>query len=250
VSLVNESDIERAIDELGHARKAIQRPAAERLADAARGDATVRSRLVEQLASSEPRRRWGAAYALARLEPAPAEAMPALLDALGSADGDVRWASARLLTRAVQHVPRLIEDVRAIVRASSPLQRKMALYCLRDIGVDAAVDHGALAAALADEDAAVRLAAMSAVAALLPRTTHTGDLLAPLIADVDPGVRRAAAATVGQVGVRTDAVLRALESACASGDAALERVSSQALSRLGATDSVAAPSPPPPRRPE
>ena len=245
---MSEPDIERALDELGHARKAVQRPAAERLADAARDDATVRPRLVAELASVEPRRRWGAAYALARLEPAPEEAMPVLLDALASADGDVRWASARLLVRAVQHVPRLVADVRALVRASSSLQRKMALYCLRDLGDGAEV--ALLAAALADAEAPVRLAAMAAVAALLPPTPGTADLLAPLVDDPDPGVRRAAAATVGQVGVRTDAVDGALARACASGDAALERAAAQAVSRLAASGPTAGRSRPGPRRPE
>jgi len=245
---VTEHDIDRAIEELGHARKAIQRPAAERLGDAARDDEAVRRRLVAELASVDPRRRWGAAYALARSEPAPAEAIPVLLDALASTDGDVRWASARLLTRAVQHAPRLIEDVRALVQAPSSLQRKMALYCLRDLGDR--VDAKLLAAALGDSDAPVRLAAMSAAAMLLPRTPATADLLAALLGDPDPGVRRAAAATLGQVGVRTDAVARALEQACASGDAALERAATQALSRLGASGRTGARSRPPPRRPE
>jgi HEAT repeat protein len=245
VPVVTERDLEDALDQLGHARKAIQRPAAERLADAAREDAAVRPRLVAMLASAEPRRRWGAAYALARLEPAPIEAMPALLDALGSADGDVRWASVRLLTRAVQHVPRLIEDVRVLLRSSSALQRKMALYCLRDVGDGS--EPGLLAAALADAESPVRLAAMSAAAALLPRTAATAELVVPLVGDSDAGVRRAAAATLGQIGVRTDSVVGALERAGASGDPALERAAAQALTRLGGSDSTAAPSRPRPR---
>jgi HEAT repeat protein len=245
---VSESDVVRALDELGHARKAIQRPAAERLADAAREDATIRRRLVDQLASPESRRRWGAAYALACLEPAPVEAVPVLLDALASTDGDVRWASARILTRAVRHLPRLVGDVRALVRASSPLQRKMALYCLRDIGDATSEDQGMIAAALADGEAPVRLAAMAAVVALLPRTAETADLVAALVDDTDPGVRRAAAATAGQIGIRTPRVARVLEGARESGDTALARAATQALSRLDATGATAAPSRPPPRR--
>ena len=229
---MTEHDIARALDDLGNPRKAIQRPAAERLADAARVDAMIRPRLVAVLASADPRRRWGAAYALARLEPAPVEAMPTLLDALGSSDGDLRWASARLVTRALGHVPALRADVRALVRATSPLQRKMALYCLRDAGDGG--DQELLVAALADADAAVRLAALSTAAALLPRTMETADRLAALVGDPDPGVRRAAAATLGLVGIPTPAVARTLENARASGDAALERAATQALSRLGA----------------
>ena len=245
---MTEHEIGRAFDDLGHARKAIQRPASERLADAARDDATLRPRLVAELASTESRRRWGAAYALARLEPAPEEAIPVLLDALASTDGDVRWASARLLTRAVQHVPRLAADVRALVRAPSALQRKMALYCLRDLGDRA--DAGLLAAALADGDAPVRLAAMSAAAIVLPRTPATAELVATLVEDPDPGVRRAAAATLGLIGVRTDGVARVLARARTSGDAGLERAAEQALSRLAASDPTAADPRPRPRRSE
>ncbi|HEY6420109.1 MAG TPA: HEAT repeat domain-containing protein, partial [Candidatus Binataceae bacterium] len=53
------------------------------------------------LASADARLRWGAAYALGTLgaesfgaERADLDAMPALLEALGDPDGDVRWAAA------------------------------------------------------------------------------------------------------------------------------------------------------------
>ncbi len=242
------AEIAHALDDLGHARKAVQRPAAERLADAARADATVRERLVAVLGSTDPRRRWGAAYALAHLEPAPPEAVPALLEALASSDGDVRWAAARIVTRAMRHLPAVADQVRTLVQAPSPLQRKMALYCLRDSGAPA--DASLLGVALADADAAVRLAAMAAAAALLPRTDETAARLAPLLNDLDAGVRRAAAATLGRLGVRSDALVDALERARGAGDATLARVADDALSRLGATDrSAAARSRPPHRRP-
>jgi HEAT repeat protein len=226
-------DVERALAELGHPRKAVQRPAAERLADAARADARVRAQLVDELSSTDARRRWGAAYALARLDPAPAEATPALLEALGAHDGDVRWASARIVTEAARRMPGIADELCALVRAPSSLQRKMALYCLRDLGGGA--DRALIATALVDGDAAVRLAAMSAAAALLPRTADTADLVATLLADGDAGVRRAAAATLGRLGVRSDAVARALDAAVASEDATLARVAGDALSRLGAS---------------
>ena len=98
-------ELAQALDELGHARKAIQRPAAERLADAARGDPSLRAPIAALLRSPDARRRWGAAYALAQLEAAPLDALPVMLEALGSSDGDVRWASARLLIRAAGHAP-------------------------------------------------------------------------------------------------------------------------------------------------
>jgi HEAT repeat protein len=241
VPLVTADEIDRDLDALGSARKAVQRPAAERLAEAAHGDAAVRPRLVAALASPDARRRWGAAYALARVEPAPAEAMPVLLDALASSDGDIRWASARILTAAVRHEPRHATALAALARAPSALQRKMTLYCLRDLAGAVALDARALIApALADADAAVRLAAMAAAVVLLSRTPETADLVAALLDDADAGVRRAAAATLGQLGVRTPAVEQGLARAHASGDAALERAAAQALSRLAAGGPAAA----------
>jgi hypothetical protein len=234
-------DVERDLAALGAARKAVQRPAAERLAEAARGDETLRPRLVAALGAPDPRRRWGAAYALARLEPAPTEAVPVFLEALGSSDGDVRWASARILTTVVRHDPRHAPALAALARATSALQRKMTLYCLRDLAGTAPVDAGALILpALADPEAAVRLAAMAAAIVLLPRAPETADRIAALVDDADAGVRRAAAATLGQLGVRTATVERTLAAARASGDVALERAASQALSRLAAAGSGAA----------
>ena len=226
------AEITQSLAELAHARKAISRLAAERLAQAVRDDPSLRARVASLLSSAEPRERWGAAYTLAQLEEAPRDAIPALLDALASSDGDVRWASARLVVRAIRHRPELGETLRPLVRAASALQRKMALYCLRDLGGTPTVDATLIAAALADADAAVRLAAMSAAVAIFPHTAEAADLLAPLLGDVEPGVRRAAAATLGQLGVTTPAVHARLTCATTSGDAMLERTARQALSRL------------------
>jgi HEAT repeat protein len=213
------TDVDACLAALGDPRKAVQRPAAERLAEGARRDPTIRPRVVALLASADPRRRWGAAYALARLEAAPLDAVPALVEALGSGDGDVRWAAARILTTAVAAAPALGVELTRLLDAPSMLQRKMALYCVRDLGGTVPV-------------ARVRHAALSASAALLPSGEDTAELLAALVEDVDPGVRRAAAATLGRLGTRSPGVERRLAEASRSDDAALARAATQALSRL------------------
>jgi HEAT repeat protein len=226
-------EVERWLVELGDARKAIQRPAAEALADAARATVGLRARLVDVLGSADGRRRWGAAYALARLETVPREAVPTLLEALGSADGDLRWASARILVRAAEEAPELGDAIRGMVAAPSPLARKMALYCLRDLGAKAAIPIDAIVRTLEDTDPAVRLAALAAISALHPGA-DAADHVAARLADVDAGVRRAAAATLGQLAVRTPTVEAALATAVSADDPALVRVARAALSRLGA----------------
>jgi HEAT repeat protein len=233
---VSAPEIEAAFRALSDPRKAVQRPAAERLADAAAADGAVRARLLEEVRAQDARRRWGAGYALALLDPMAVEAVPVLLEALGSPDGDLRWASARLLTRADRRPPGLGDALATLAAGSSPLQRKMALYCLRDIGTAVPVDRVLLVRALGDAEASVRLAAMAAVAVLLPTTGDTADLLTPLIDDPDLGVQRTAAATLGRLGVRTDAVVTRLSRARGSADRTLARVAGDALSRLGARD--------------
>ena len=232
-------ELARALAELGHARKAVQRPAAERLAAAAREDAVVRAAIAARLASTDPRERWGAAYALAHVEPAPRDAMPVLLDALASSDGDLRWAAARLVVSAIRHEPALAALVSPLVGAQSPLQRKMALYCLRDLAGAAALDGSGIAPALGDGDPAVRMAAMAAALAVLPSTADLADRIASLLDDPEPGVRRVAAVTLGQLGVATPAVVGRLDVATSSDDDALARTARNALSRLGASTSAA-----------
>jgi hypothetical protein len=225
-------ELAQALADLGHARKAVQRPAAERLAAAARVDPAVRRTIAASLGSSDARRQWGAAYALALLDAAPLDAVPVLLDALGSSDGDLRWASARLLVRAVRHTAAIGERLIRLVGAASALQRKMALYCLRDLAGTVAIDGGAVVAALRDVDPGVRLAAMAAAVAILPRTADTAERVGTLLDDADVGVRRAAAATLGRIGVGTPALAARLERAVGAGDPALARAARQALSRL------------------
>jgi len=232
-------ELARALAELGHARKAVQRPAAERLAAAARADAAVRAAIAARLASTDARERWGAAYALAHVEPAPRDAMPALLDALSSSDGDVRWAAARLVVSAIRHEPGLAALVPPLVAATSPLQRKMALYCLRDLAAAVAVDGTGIAAALGDVDPAVRMAALAAALAVLPRTADLAERIATLLDDGEPGVRRVAAVTLGQLGVATPAVTGRLDAATSSDDPTLAKTARDALSRLGASTSAA-----------
>jgi HEAT repeat protein len=162
-----------------------------------------------------------------------------LLDALASSDGDVRWAAARLVVSAIRHEPALAPLVPPLIGAASPLQRKMALYCLRDLATAVAVDGTGIAPALDDGDPAVRMAAMAAALAVLPRTADLAERMAVLLDDREPGVRRVAALTLGQLGVATTAVVGRLDAATSSDDAALAKTARDALSRLGASTSAA-----------
>jgi HEAT repeat protein len=229
-------DLDALRDCLGDERKRVQRQAAECLAALGGRVGGVEELLLGCLTSASPRFRWGAAYALARMGSFPEEALDVLVVALGSADNDLRWAAADLLARAA--VSRRRETVGRLVaacRADSAEVRKMALYCLRDIGPGSEDGLRVVAGLLSDGDHGVRLAALSAVARLAPDPISAARLLLPRLADPDRRVRRAAAATLGRIGDRSPDVLAELRHACESDDPSLCRAADQALRTLGGT---------------
>jgi HEAT repeat protein len=180
------------------------------------------------LADAAPRRRWGATYARALLGSLPPACLPILLDALGDADGDLRWASAAIL-RAQPGLSGLPAALRGALGSGNPLQRKMALYCLRDLGVRDAGLEPRLVAALDDPDTGVRLAAMSALVGLVTDRPGAARGLVRRLDDADAGVRRAAAAALGRLGVDDAPTRAALDRACGAGDPALTRAATRAL---------------------
>ena len=141
---------------LGHDRKIVQRRAAEAFGTLAAGGVPVRPVLERALHAPGARQRWGAAYALALIGAPPPETLPVLLEALGEDDGDLRWAAARILVRMRDDAalrPTLVD----LAAAGNAPQRKMALYCLRDLEAPSSDAERAALVALRDADTAVRL---------------------------------------------------------------------------------------------
>jgi len=220
------------IDALGAATKAEQRTAAEAIASLARTGFPVEPLLARALADDGPRRRWGAVYAWSRMGPVPPECEPVLLDALGVDDGDLRWAAATIV-RELADRPAVHAALRELLGSPNALQRKMALYCLRDLGRRAPSLEREVVAALDDPDAAVRLAAMSALVQLADDRPAAARAVALRLEDDAAGVRRSAAAALGRLGDAGDPVIDALRRARDAGDAALTRAAARALAALG-----------------
>jgi HEAT repeat protein len=224
-------ELEALVACLGDAAKAVQRPAAEACrALAARGVA-VEPLLLAALDADDTHLRFGAAYALGRLGVPPARTLPALLGALALGDGDIRWAAAETICR-VEPRAATVAALLPLVRTGNPPQRKMALYCLRDIATpDGALD-AAIVAALGDPDLGVRLAAMTTGARLARDRTRVADGLLKAMAAPDPREQRAAAAALGDLGVGSQPVRAALETAVAGNDDALRRAAKRTLRKL------------------
>jgi HEAT repeat protein len=215
---------------LGDTRKIIQRRAAETFAalGASAGDM-----LLQLLQSDVVRQRWGAAYALSLLGVAPPVALPALVEALASDDGDVRWAAGNILAR-MRGQTAVVDALRELLASGTAAQRKMAAYCLRDLDVRAPDTERALLAALHDADTNVRLAAISCLARLAIDRGVVGQCLTELLSDPDVSVQRVAAAALGLLGERAPAVLTALQAARTSADASLQRAAERSLRLLEA----------------
>jgi HEAT repeat protein len=230
---VEAGELEALADCLGHARKAIQRPAADACAALSAQGIDVRPVLAAALASPLARQRWGAAFAFARLGAPPLETLPVVLETLGGDDGDLRWAAAEILRRVPERA-RVVAALEDLLRSGNGAQRKMSLYCLRDLGVRAPEIEQAALSALGDELREVRLAAIAWLARLATDRAAAADRMLIALAGGDPQLRRAAAAGLGLLGERSERVLGALRDACATPDPSLRRAAEGALRQLGA----------------
>jgi HEAT repeat protein len=221
------------LDALGHERKAVQRQAAQVLSLWSRTTPDVASQLRGLLRAGTLRHRFGAAFALAKLGPDPAT-LPVLLETLGEADGDMRWAAAGLVVELARGRPELRGALASLAASGTPGQRKMAVYCLRDLGGDAPELEEILAANLEHDDAGVRLAALAGLGRLFAgRESALRTVLRVAHGDADDGVRRAAVSQLGGFPAaggdpEAEKVLAAAEE---SGDEGLRRAATAARRR-------------------
>jgi len=214
----------------------VQRRAAEVLAALAATSEVAGAVIQGELDSSNPAARWGAAFAQAALGCPSLTAAMVWIDGLGSPDSDLRWAAHALIVRHLSSVDGQAVDglLRAAAGPSDPQRRKMALYCLRDLGLEGGDICRLCAVALDACEIEVRLAALSAYPRVVACRAEAADLVARYVTDPDPRMCRAAAVALGKIGLRTvtgDAVLQA---AARSSDAGLRRASAAALQMLGA----------------
>jgi hypothetical protein len=228
---VDADELAALVECLGHEKKAIQRPAAEAAAALAERGVPVEPALLTALGTGPFRQRWGVAFALSRLADPPTAILPVLVEALGVDDGDVRWASARILVTLAVRID-ILPTLASLAIAGNPAQRKMALYCLRDLEVRSDEAERTVVAALQDADVGVRLAAIGC----LPRlASDRAGAAAALLRALDRGSeheRRAVAAALGTLGEDSDAVRAALTEAAAGADVGLRRAATRSLRLL------------------
>jgi HEAT repeat protein len=188
----------------GASAKPVQLRAADALAEIAHeGDERAASMLRAALSDSSRRMRWGAAYALSRIGGGAfaLDAANAIAEALGDSDSDIRWAAAGLFAQLCLRYPdeirtRLIE----LTGAGDRNARRMAFYCIRDMGCCGADIVAAIKRALGDDDRFVRLAAIAALARMEDTAGEAAGILAERAeSDPDTGVRGAAKSSLARL---------------------------------------------------
>lgn len=223
---------------LGDPVKAVSRAAADALARIGRRERAVQDVLRDALRSPSPARRFAALHASVRLAPPQPSLLPAAVEALGSEDGDVRWAAAKILVDMGRLHGEVLGVLVGLVRGgASPVTRRMAAFALRELAPDRPEAARVLLEATHEGDVGVRRAAFTAIAALLdPPPEVVARLRHALASEPDVAARRIAAVALGELARRAEGGLdeasrAALEAAAAGGDADLRRAAERALGR-------------------
>lgn len=235
---------------LGDPAKSVSKAASDALAAIGRRERHVEAVLRAALRSDSPRRRFAAAYTCVRIGPPTPSLLPALVDSLASADGDVRWSAARMLVDLGRLHGEVLGVLIGLVRAADEMVvRRMASFALRELAPDRPEAARALAEATRDGAVHVRRAAYSAMASLLDPPPEIGArLLEALTREPDAACRRIAAVALGELGISSPASLpdgyreRLHMLAQQEDDTDLRRAAERALARLaGAGPAPAAP---------
>jgi HEAT repeat protein len=176
---------------------------------------------------------WSAAYVLGHL-PRPSQAViQALLAGLDHHEPDIRWAIALLLIRLAKADDALVTLLAELCTAGTSVQKRMAVYCVRDLKLTDAATLQALLKSLCDSDPSVRVAAAISLKARTDIAAPGRQALLQLfLNDPDAKVRNAAAITLAHLGSPSEEFVAALNRAGESENAQIKKAATAALDIL------------------
>ena len=220
------------IADLERSEKPIIRAAVDALISLTERSAELRSALHLKLSDPHVKNRWTIAYVLAHLPHPPSDVVHCLLDGLDHKEADIRWAIGLLLVRLARTNPSIAQELLRRCTDGSPLQRRMAVYCVRDLNLQDAASEEVLFLALRDPDPMVRMAAVAGLKRRNLDSSNKDVLLAIFLEDSDNRVRSVAAVTLAQIGAPSERFLSELKLAEMSDDEQIRRAAKAALSLL------------------
>jgi HEAT repeat protein len=221
------------IADLDHPDKPRIRAAVDALTSLAAQWIDLRAALEQRLVDPEPKNRWPVAYILGHLpQPSPG-VVQALLDGLDHREPDIRWAIGLLLVRMAKAESHLVKPLMKLCAAGTANQKRMAIYCIRDLDLADAGSLELLLQSLRDDDATVRVAAATSLKTRADIDASARKALLDVLSDDrEPKVRNAAAITLAQLGSPSEEFLQALEKASKSNDAQIKKAAFAALALL------------------
>jgi HEAT repeat protein len=232
-SSCSETDITALIADLERNEKPIIRAAVNALVSLAQASAELREALHRRMNEPQVKNPWAIAYVLARMPQPSRDVTQRLLQDLGHPDPDIRWAIGLLLVQLANRDEEITRRLLRLGAAGSALQRRMAIYCLRDLNLQDAAGTEILFLALRDPDPLVRIAAAAGLRRKTSVDSREKDtLLAVFLEDPDIRVRSVAAVTLAQMGEPSERFLRALNRAESSENEQIRRAANAALSLL------------------
>lgn len=230
---VDDRQIEALIAALDHPDKPTIRAATDRLIALATNSRQIRDAVVRRLSEPGHRNYWPVAYILGHL-PEPSEAtIRNLLDALDHREPDIRWAISLLLVQLAKRESSIIDSLIDLSRSGTANQKRMAIYGLRDSGLNDSLSLAALLDSLSDADSTVRVAA---VTSLKSRADHNDlvreGLLGSYLRDADLKVRNAAAVALASFGSPCEEFTLALRQASQSDNGQARKAAAAAFELL------------------
>jgi HEAT repeat protein len=227
------AEVSALLDSLDRSDKRAMRAAVDSLIATAAQSPELRETLTGLLLDGSRNNLWPIAYILGKLPAPPPVALGVLLNTLGAGDPDIRWACALLLVEVGKSNPETISRLLDLLKTGNPNQRRMAVYCIRDLSLKDTASLRAIEAALDDPDPLVRVAAATSLKRRPDLGAEGSDLLLEIfLNDPDPRVRHSAALTLAQVGAASEKFVAALNEATRSNDPNAKKVADSALALL------------------
>jgi len=189
------------LESLTHEDKAVAKAAVDALVRIGPDSPDVQNALEALFHELASDKRWPVAYALAQLNAPPVACLDILIDALGDGDADIRWATVVVLSRLGKTDDRIFPRLADLLITGGSVQKRMAVYCLRYLGLKRKVVVQALHQTLQDPDPMVRVAVVNTLAEHPPAGRETMTLLRyVLLQDANEKVRHAAEFALKRLG--------------------------------------------------
>jgi len=231
--VIDQSRIDELIADLDQPDKPRIRAAVDLLTPLAARSPQLRQDLEIRLASEHASHRWPVAYILGQLPNPSGATIRTLRDILDHGEPYIRWAIALLVIRIAKDHGELIGLLVELSVSGTVSQRRMAVYCLRDLHLRDRESLHELVQRLNDADATVRVAAVTSLKSRGDLGLEEQDeVLRVFCGDQDVKVRNGAAITLANMRTPSPAAIEALTEAAVSTNAQLQKAARTALKIL------------------